>query len=348
MQEKRMLDPEQTKMFAEAREAADCVRRLLAESREPLAAIGEHLRRRPPRAVLTCARGSSDHAATFAKYLIETRLGIPTASMAPSVASAYGASLHVEEMLCLAVSQSGRSPDLISTVRAAKQGGATILALVNDPASPLANEADLVLPLHAGPELSVAATKSFIASLVAIVAIVAAWADDNLLKCELDGVAEYLDAAWDLDWQPLVEHLAGGRGLFVIGRGMGLGVAQEAALKFKETSGIHAEAFSAAEVRHGPMALIGANFPLLVFQQPDGTEASVDSLVGEATARGSTVLVAGAAPAGATSLPTVATASILAPILQIQSFYRAINVLALARGYDPDNPPYLQKVTRTV
>src|SRR4051812_31360561 len=98
-QETRMPDPERTKMFAEAGEAADCVRRLLAESKEPLAAIGERLRRRPPRAVLTCARGSSDHAATFAKYLIETRLGVPTASMAPSVASTYGASLHAEEML---------------------------------------------------------------------------------------------------------------------------------------------------------------------------------------------------------------------------------------------------------
>ena len=343
-----MLHPEQTKMFAEAGESADCVRRLLLESNEPLAAIGEHLRRSPPRAVLTCARGSSDHAATFAKYLVETRLGIPTASMAPSVASAYGASLHAEEMLCLAVSQSGRSPDLITTMRAAKQGGATTLALVNDPASPLANEADLVLPLHAGPELSVAATKSFIASLAATVAVVGAWADDDLLKHELEGLPAQLDAAWSLEWQPLVEHLAQVRGLFVIGRGIGLGVAQEAALKFKETSGIHAEAFSAAEVRHGPMALIGADFPLLVFRQPDETEAGVDSLVGEARARGGTVLVAGAVPAGATSLPVIDASSVLAPILQIQSFYRAINALALARGYDPDNPPYLQKVTRTV
>jgi glucosamine--fructose-6-phosphate aminotransferase (isomerizing) len=129
---------------------------------------------------------------------------------------------------------------------------------------------------------------------------------------------------------------------------MGLGVAQEAALKFKETSGIHAEAFSAAEVRHGPIALIGADFPLLVFRQPDETEDSIDSLVGEVTARGSAVLVAGVAPAGATSLPTVAADSVLAPILQIQSFYRAINALALARGCDPDNPPHLRKVTRTV
>ena len=342
-----MPDPERTKMFAEAGEAADCVRRLLAGSEEPLAAIGERLQRRPPRAVLTCARGSSDHAATFAKYLIETRLGVPTASMAPSVASTYGATLHAEEMLCLAVSQSGRSPDLIATVRAAKQGGATTLALINDPASPLASEADLVLPLHASPELSVAATKSFIASLVAMVALVAAWADDTLLKRELKDLPERLDAAWGLNWQPLVERLRQVRGLYVIGRGMGLGVAQEAALKFKETSGIHAEAFSAAEVRHGPIALIGADFPLLVFRQPDETEDSIDSLVGEVTARGSAVLVAGVAPAGATSLPTVAADSVLAPILQIQSFYRAINALALARGCDPDNPPHLRKVTRT-
>lgn len=338
-----MTDPARTRMFAEAREAAGAVAAQLAANRDPVAALAERLRSDPPRGVMTCARGSSDHAATFAKYLIETRLGLPTTSAAPSVASVYGAPSAAEGMLCLAISQSGRSPDLIATLAAAKQGGALAVALVNDPGSPLAEAADHVLPLHAQPETSVAATKSFIASLAALASLVAAWREDEALAAALAETPDLLAQAWDCDWSALVARLTRARGLYVVGRGFGLGIAQEAALKLKETCGLHAEAFSAAELRHGPMALVGPDLPVLVFRQSDETEDSVDELVRDMAGRGADVFVTGSA-----ALPAVAHHPALEPMLQIQSFYRAAVSLSLARGRDPDRPPHLSKVTETV
>lgn len=343
-----MTDPANTRMFAEAGEAAAAVARQLTANRDKVAAVGEKLSARPPRTVLTHGRGSSDHAATFAKYLIETRLGIPTASAAPSVASVYGAPTNADAMLCLAISQSGRSPDLLAAVSAFQTGGAATLALVNSSPSALADLADDVLPLHATPETGIAATKSFIATLSALTSLVAAWSDDASLKEALKSAPERLAQAWDADWTPLVARLATARGLYVIGRGIGLGIAQEAALKLKETCGLHAEAFSAAEVRHGPMALVGADFPLLVFRQSDETEDSIDQLVHDADARGAEVFVAGSGVGGAVTLPSVAYDPAIEPMLQIQSFYRAAVTLAIARGFDPDRPPYLAKVTETV
>ena len=343
-----MIAPESTRMFAEAAEAGAVVAAQLASNRDRVREIAQRLRAAPPRAVMTCARGSSDHAATFAKYLIETRVRVPTISAAPSVASVYGAPAQAEEMLCLAISQSGRSPDLLATVQAAKSGGATTLALVNDAGSPLARLADHVLPLGAWPETSVAATKSFIATLAAVTALVADWSEDSALTDALAGAPELLGKAWATDWSPLVERLARARGLFVVGRGLGLGVAQEAALKLKETCGLHAEAVSAAELKHGPMALVGPDFPLLVFRQSDETEGSIDAMVAEMRMRGADVLVAGDAPAGAIALPAPAAHPAIEPMLQIQAFYRAVNALSLRRGLDPDRPPLLAKVTETV
>jgi len=343
-----MIDPARTLMFAEAAGAGAAVAAQLAANRAAVAAIAARLRAAPPRTIMTCARGSSDHAATFAKYLIETRLGIPTASAAPSVASLYGAPAHAEAMLCLAISQSGRSPDLLASVAAAKAGGAATLALVNAVESPLAAIADHLLPLHAGPELSVAATKSFIATLAALAALAAAWAEDDELAGALAAAPALLADAWAADWTPLVARLKEARGLYVIGRGLGLGVAQEAALKLKETCGLHAEAFSAAELRHGPMALVGPDFPLLVFRQSDETGDSVDALVREVAGHGADVFVAGEAPAGAVALPSARHHPAVEPMLQVQSFYRAAVTLSAARGMDPDRPPHLAKVTETV
>jgi glucosamine--fructose-6-phosphate aminotransferase (isomerizing) len=337
-----------TRMFAEAAEAAVVVRTQRMANALLIADIAARLRAHPPAAVLTCARGSSDHAATYAKYLIETRLGTLVSSASPSVSSLYHAAPADERMLCMAISQSGRSPDLIATVEAAKSVGAATLALVNASGSPLGEIADMTLPLHAGPETSVAATKSYIAALAAIADLVAAWAGDEALDAALGVLPDRLGQAWQADWSPLVDHLADAKGLYVIGRGVGLGVAQEAALKFKETCGLHAEAFSAAEVRHGPMALVGPDFPLLVFRQSDETEAGIDALVAETIARGAPVLVTGQGPAGAVPLPSIAAHPAIEPILQIQSFYRAANALSLKRGFDPDRPPHLRKVTETV
>ncbi len=342
------MKPDMTRMFAEAAQAPHIVGQQRIDNVARIAELVGALRTEPPRAVLTCARGSSDHAATYAKYLIETRIGTLVSSASPSLASVYGVGPERRDVLCLAISQSGQSPDLRATVTAAAEAGARTVALVNDADSPLARIADFFIPIGAGPETSVAATKSYIGSLSAIAGLVAAWGDDKGLGRALAGLEDDLERAWMADWSAMSEKLLEARGLFVIGRGIGLGVAQEAALKFKETCGLHAEAFSAAEVRHGPVALVGPDFPLLVFRQSDETAAGVDELIEAAVARGATVLVAGEAPRGAISLPTVQQNPAIEPIIQIQSFYRAVNALSLARGYHPDQPRNLSKVTETV
>ena len=339
---------ETTCMFHEAAQAPAVVRTQLAANAAQVAQLAERLRRTPPRAVVTLARGSSDHAATFARYLIETRLGLLTASAAPSVSSVYDAAPALAGTLMLTISQSGASPDLLAVVSRARAAGAHIVGLVNAPDSPLAQLADELLPLHAGREQSVAATKSYIGSLAATAQLVAAWAGDAALAAALQQAPEQLTRAWQHDWSAAVARLTPASNLYVIGRGLGLGVAQEAALKLKETCGLHAEAVSAAELRHGPMALVRAGFPLLMFTQNDESRAGVTQLAAELAAQGADVLLAGAQVAGATELPTEGAHPVIEPLLFTQSFYRMANALSLARGHDPDAPPHLRKVTETL
>jgi glucosamine--fructose-6-phosphate aminotransferase (isomerizing) len=334
-------------MFREAAEAPAVVERLVTANRPLIQALAAALRADPPRAVVTCARGSSDHAATYAKYLIETSTGVITSSAALSVSSVYASEPKLEGVLYLAISQSGKSPDILAAVEAARQAGALVVALVNDEASPLAALADHVLPLHAGPEISVAATKSYIAALAGIAQLVAAWSQDTELEGALQALPEVLRRAWLLDWSPAAERLKAARNLYVLGRGVGYGVAQEAALKFKETCGLHAEAFSAAEVLHGPMALVKEGFPVLIFAQADQSQDSVVTLARDLQARGVDVMLAGGDEGGG-ALPTVSTHPNLEPIARIQSFYRMANGLSILRGHDPDKPPHLNKVTETI
>ena len=343
------IDPGATLMFREAQEASHVVAKQLAENEAVMSTLGDKLRTLKPRAVVTCARGSSDHAAMFAKYVIETRLGLLVSSAAPSVSSVYAAKQMLEGTVFIAISQSGKSPDLVRTAEAAKAGGAYVIALVNVTASPLAELADTVVPLHAGPEKSVAATKSYIASLSAVLQLVAYWAKDDALKQTLATLPAKLRQAWEQDWIPAVETLQGARNFFVVGRGAGFGIALEAALKFKETCGLHAEAYSAAEVKHGPMAIVNAGFPVLVFSQNDETRAGVEDIVHDFAARNAKVMTAGFTLDGTITLPTVSDAdAVIEPVLFIQSFYKMANALSVARGYNPDEPPHLNKVTETV
>ncbi len=337
---------EMTLMARETAEAAAAVERMLARNRRAFAALGERLRAAPPPVVVTCARGSSDHAASYAKYLIETAVGVPTASAAPSIATLYDAPVAPGYRLCLAISQSGRSPDLVAAVKAQKKAGAYVVVIVNAEDSLLALLADLVISLDAGPERSVAATKSYICSIAAIATLVAEWANDEPLRTAVADLPAGLEQAHNLDWSPAVQLLRGATNLFILGRGYGFGIAQEAALKLKETCGLHAEPFSAAEVRHGPMAIVGPAFHVLAFGGSDRAGATVREAADEFRARGARLLLAD--PGGGRDLPALAAHHAIEPILMIQSFYRMANALSLARGYHPDTPPHLKKVTETL
>ena len=334
-------------MYREAQSASDAVRAQL-EDDAAITALGERIRHLAPRLVITCARGSSDHAATYAKYLIETRARVVTASAAPSVCSVYGINQDLRDCLFIAISQSGRSPDLLSSVAAAKSSGATVLALCNSSDSPLAAAADHVLALHAAPETSIPATKSYLATLAALVRLVAAWTADTALHAALKDLPALMDRAWQLDWTPATSLLESAEHLYVVGRGLGLGAAQEIALKCKETCALHAEAFSSAELRHGPFALLGPRFPALLLAQNDATGAGISALAAELAKRGVPLLLAGATAAGTQVLPTLACAAELGPILLVQSAYRMIATLAVRRGFDPDRPSHLSKVTETL
>ncbi|MEQ1510011.1 MAG: SIS domain-containing protein [Sphingopyxis sp.] len=340
---------ENTLMFAEAAEASTAAARQMQANAALIADLATRLKQLSPHIIFTCARGSSDHAATYAKYLFETRLRIPTLSQSPSLSSIYGAPLlHMAGQPFILISQSGKSPDLLASAAAARKAGALVIALVNDAASPLAALAEVVVPLHAGPEQSVAATKSYIAALAALAQLTAAWSGDEALSGAIAALPDVLAEAWQADWSGALDMLDHARGLYVLGRGMTLGVAQEAALKFKETCGIHAEAFSIAEVAHGPMALIGPDFPLLLLPPNDEGALGLEPLVAGFAARGARIAVAERPYPNTITLPVAhGLHPVIAPIAMIQSFYRLVNALSVQRGLDPDHPPMLQKVTET-
>jgi glucosamine--fructose-6-phosphate aminotransferase (isomerizing) len=237
---------------------------------------------------------------------------------------------------------------LLAATEQARAGGALTVAICNTPDSPLMKLADVAVPLHAGPETSVAATKSYIATLSCVTQLVASWTGQSDLSAALAKLPVQLERARQCDWSAAVGALVDATNLFVVARGFGLAVAQEAALKLKETCGLHAEAFSSAEIRHGPMALVRAEFPVLMFAQDDETRAGIEQLAAEFAARGARVLLAGARAPGVRTLPGVVAHPVIGPILAIQSFYCMANDLSVARGLDPDSPPHLNKVTETV
>ena len=335
-------------MLKEALSAADCVALQMAQDEDHYAALGRLLRAAPPRCGLTVARGSSDHAAGYCAFMIMARLGRVVASLPMSLLTLYDAPLAAQDTLVIAVSQSGQSPDVVAPMRHFGNGGATTVALVNDIASPLARAAQWTMPLHAGPERSVAATKSFIASLVAGARLVAHWQGSAELLSGLQALPDALQRAADVDWSAAIEVLAPARNIMVVGRGMGFPVALECALKLKETSALQAEAFSGAEIRHGPMALIEEGYPLLVLAPRGPAQAGLLQLAADMRQRGARVLLA--APTDVAqrhlTLPTAATPD-LDPVTMVLAFYVMAAQLSEARGMDADHPRHLSKVTRT-
>ncbi|WP_343079539.1 SIS domain-containing protein [Ostreiculturibacter nitratireducens] len=336
-------------MRQEIEEIPEAVERLLRDGGGDLRAAAEALRKADPAYVCTVARGSSDHACTYLKYAYEILLGLPVASLGPSVASVYRAPLRLGGSACLSVSQSGRSPDIIAMTKAARDGGALTVAITNDAASPLADTADLTVPIHAGPELSVAATKTFVTSAVAGLAILAEVKGDAALLAALRELPSALSAAVEIDWPEIREALSGQDSLYTLGRGPGFAMSGEAALKFKETCRIHAESYSSAEVLHGPVSIVEAGFPVLCFAAGDAAEEAVSGIADEIAAKGGRVFVTSDQAKAAQRVAHVRTGHwLMDPLALIVSFYAFVERVAAERGIDPDVPRHLRKVTETV
>ncbi len=339
-----------THMRREVEEIPEATERFLRAAGPAVAAAGAAIRARDPALVVTVARGSSDHAAAYLKYAIELAAGVPVASVGPSIASVYGRQLRLGPALCLGISQSGKSPDIVEMMRSAGAGGALTLALTNVEGSPLARAAGHALPLSAGEERSVAATKSFVASVVAGLALLAEWQQDAALSAAVQALPAAFAQALACDWAPLSDRLVRAQSLYVLGRGPGFAIASEMALKCKETSGLHAEAYSAAEVLHGPAAIVQAHFPVLALGVEDaalpGVIATADRLAGQGA---DVFLTAPGGAEGVRALPAVAGLHpLVAPLVLVVTFYAFVEALARRRGFDPDTPPHLRKVTETV
>lgn len=330
----------QTLMEKEAAQTPSVIKHQVIENQALVEKIGQKLRDMSPKMVMIIGRGSSDHAGVFGKYLIEIEAGVPVSSAAPSVASVYGKTIKLKEALVIVISQSGRSPDIIAQAKMAKESGAYCIALVNDESSPLSEIVDDFVPLKAGEEVSVAATKSYLATLSALVHIVASWTQNKLLLEALTQLPLALSKVVESPAQLLPPAFANVKNMVVLARGLGFAISKEMALKLKEVCAIHAESFSSAEFLHGPVTLVEQGLVILDCSVDDETKASHQQQIAEVTKRGAQVI--------SLNQQGIEVHPRLAPFLVLQRFYLDVAKVALSRGFNPDEPKGLKKVTRTL
>lgn len=337
-----------SKMRVEALESADVVHKQFHENKSLLQNISNELKAIDPYSIVSIARGSSDHAAQYLNYLTMAKLGKLPTSLSMSILTLYQAKLDISRSLGIAISQSGQSPDVVNPLKYFSDHGPGSIALVNDTSSPLAQIAKWTVPLHAGSEKSVAATKSFIASLSASAHLVGSWKNDSALLTGLENLPEDLKKAQQCDWTSAITTLKNAKRIMVVGRGFGLSLALEAALKFKETCSIQAEAFSAAEIKHGPQALIENGYPLIVFANRGPALLSMLELAEDMRARGAKVILAAPSFVKEKDLEIhSAHCEDLDILSAAQSFYLMIEELSRSLGLNPDEPRHLSKVTKT-
>lgn len=329
-----------TVMETEAREAPERIDGQLQANAGIMAQLGERLRREPPKFAMIVGRGSSDHAGVFAKYLIEIETGVPTFAAAPSVSSVYGRKLKLDGALVIVISQSGRSPDILAQARMAKEAGAYTVALVNDESAPIKDIVDQTVPLKAGPEKAVAATKSYLATLAAVLQLVANWTDDRALLEAVDKLPQTLRDAVAADTQLRPEDLAAVKNLVVLGRGPGYGITRELALKLKEVCNIHAESFSSAEFLHGPVTLVEQKLTVINVPIEDESFEAHSEQIADIIRRGGTLVNL--------HVPSKGVHPRVAPLALLQRFYIDVAHVAVSRGINPDEPAGLKKVTQTL
>ncbi|MBT0955838.1 SIS domain-containing protein [Alphaproteobacteria bacterium KMM 3653] len=338
-----------TQMRKEILEIPVAVQRLLDNGGADVRGAAAAMRDVSPSFMVSVARGSSDHAATYLKYASELLMGVPIASVGPSIASIYGRQLNLGGAACLSVSQSGKSPDIVEMSRMARAGGALTIAMTNNPDSPLAAVSDHTLNLHAGPEISVAATKTFVNSLVSGLWMLAEWAEDAALLAAIQSLPGKLEEAVQIDWAEARAALGSRNSLFCLGRGPAYAMSNEAALKFKETCQVHAESYSSAEVLHGPVSIVDGGFPVIALTAADQAEAALAGVADDLAQKGAVVFATTEKVSGARILPRVRTEHPLTdPIALIASLYAMVERIAASRGINPDAPRHLNKVTETV
>lgn len=348
MMEKDCLDS-RTKMRSEIEDIPDVLQRLLANSNGSVLAAAQELRKLDPRIIITIARGSSDHAAAYLKYAIELTANIPVASIGPSIASIYGKSLKLEKTASISISQSGKSPDIVQMAESTAKNGALAIALTNDNKSPLGQVSSHTIDICAGAEISVAATKTFVNSIVTGLMMLAYWQEDQHLLEALRKLPEQATRAIQCNWQPLNDRLKDDSSLYILGRGPSLAIANEVALKFKETCQIHAEAYSSAEVLHGPVSIVNEGYPVLVLAARDASGQSIVGTADQLAEQGADVYATSKQSKKPRQLDFIESGHPLTdPLLLIVTFYSFIENLARQRGLNPDIPPNLNKVTRTI
>jgi len=331
-------------MASEIGESADVVSRIV-RNRGAIAEIAQRLRIGSAPLCVLCGRGSSGHAGVFLRYLVETRLRLPVSASAPSVTTAFRTTLQLRNALFIVISQSGQSPDLVAATTSARATGARTIAIVNATSSPVAAAAEFVIPIEAGAEHSIAATKTMIGSMAAGAELIAELAEDQALRSALDMLPERLNRALSLDWSEVSDDLGEASAVFVAARGLGLGSAREIALKLAETLRLPAIGLSAAELQHGPRAALSPRTPVVMLRINDQTAATVDALAEELREQKIALHLCGG-PHG--SLQWLREDDPLTdPITMLVPAYRMIEQTARKWGFDPDRPPRLRKITET-
>ncbi len=339
-----MADTASSAMARETCESSDVVARIL-HNRAAIADIAKRLDIAAAPLAVLCGRGSSGHAGVFLRYLIETRLHLPVSASAPSVITAFRKPLSLRNALFIVISQSGRSPDLVAATESARASGARTIAIVNTVGSPVADAAEFVIPIEAGLEQSVAATKTVVGSMAAGAELIAELADDAALRSAIDRLPERLVRAALLDWAAISTDLAKASAVFVASRGLGLGSAREIALKLGEILRLPALGFSAAELQHGPRAAVSVRTPVIMMRLPDETAATVDQVARELSDSGMAPHLCGGPRS---TLPWIGDDDAATDaITMLVPAYRMIERTARSFGFDPDRPPQLSKVTET-
>ncbi len=334
-------------MASEMDEQPARLRQLLRRDR----AIAELVRAvapEPLNGITLVARGSSDNAAVYGRYLLEAATGKPISLAAPSLHTLYGVEVDYTGQLVIAVSQSGATPEIVRTLEALQDAGGSGLAITNEPGSPLAQAAGETIVLEMGVEQAVPATKTVTGQLMAFAIIAAALGRAPFTQEQLVAVPDSVRAVLD-DPGPAAaaaQELAGASRLIVVARGYLFAAALETALKIKETCSLLADGYSAADLRHGPIAAVTRDFPVVALCASGRARADVASLIDEMRARQANVLVVGDGGGADVSLPDDLPEP-LAPIVAVVRGQQLAHELATALGHDPDRPPGLTKVTAT-